>query len=377
MKNTFFIAGEKLIVPGNALTINKFKVQSIPRAYDVIFSQENTSSQINNALKENKNNLLLIDKNIYNIIGPLKIEKKRILPVEASEKFKTWSGVSRVIKFLQKNSFSKGEELIVIGGGTVQDVGAFVGAIFKRGVSWTFLPTTLLAMSDSCIGGKTGINYEGAKNQLALFSAPSRVIINTEFLKTLNTREIFSGLGEIIKLGITGGKNMVGIFTEEVNNGSVKNFTSFNRIIKMSLAVKKTVVECDEFELNVRKSMNYGHTVGHALESLSGYLIPHGQAVVAGMLIANELSVRRGLLSAMTNKKLRTILIPLLPREIKSIIKKLSLYNLAELLKKDKKSLSGKAVFVLIKDFGNTIFFPITIDKKLVSEIKAIIKNLF
>jgi 3-dehydroquinate synthase len=232
-------------------------------------------------------------------------------------------------------------------------------------------------MCDSCIGGKTGINYEGVKNQLALFSAPARVIINTEFLKTLPEREILSGLGEIIKLAITGGKNMVDIFNQEVKRGKVKNFDSFNRLIKMSLAVKKSVVERDEFELNIRKSLNYGHTIGHALESLSHYAIPHGQAVATGTLIVNELAVNRKLLTTAANKKLHSVLISLLSPEIKSIIKKLSLNDLAQLLKKDKKSLSGKAIFILIKNPGDTIFFPVTIDKGLILEIKNIIKKLF
>ena len=152
-------------------------------------------------------------------------------------------------------------------------------------------------MSDSCIGGKAGVNYKGAKNQLALFSAPNEVIINPSFINTLEKKDIQSGLGEILKLYITGGPAMLSTYDRCIKNGTIVNKDDAKSLIMGALAIKKAVIELDEFELNIRKALNYGHTLGHAIESISNYAIPHGVAVVVGMMLVNQMSCERGLLA--------------------------------------------------------------------------------
>ena len=230
-------------------------------------------------------------------------------------------------------------------------------------------------MCDSCIGGKTGINYHKAKNQLALFSAPRQVIICPAFLRTLHAREIKSGLGEILKLFITGGEKLLAQFPRYVSkDGEVKDFASFTPLILGALGVKKQIVEKDEFELNIRKSLNYGHTLGHAIEVLSDYAIPHGQAVTMGVLIVNEMSRRRGLLSQKECDEIRQLARNLFQsaRLSANIVK-----ELPSLLLKDKKSVGNAVNFVFIKRPGETVFVKLEVNDALTQELLDIMHGEF
>ncbi len=317
-------------------------------------------------------------KNIYKIYGKnIKIEKDKVFVARATEEFKTIEGVLKVVDFLQKNKLTKGEKLIVAGGGIIQDVGAFTGAVFKRGIFWVYVPTTLLSMCDSCIGGKTGINHGNAKNQLALFSAPAEVIINVNFLKTLDPSAINSGMGEILKLVITGGGSFLDAYSKNVTNGKVINFPVYRKLILAALAVKKAIVEEDEFELNHRRSLNYGHTMGHVVEVLSNYRIPHGQAVIIGVIIADRLSLNRNMISEKEVESIEKLSLELLSPEIRGIVRALKVEEMASLLQKDKKTLGNKIYFVLIRKPGDTIFVPIEINSSFVSEIEEIMRRFF
>jgi len=374
-KITFKIEDKLFYLADNFTKVNSFGVDSIPRPYKVIWQDKLRPYElINELVSENKKNLLLIDKNIYGIFSKyLKIDKNRIFFAEATEKFKTLNGIIDMIGFLQKNNFTKGEKLIVVGGGIIQDVGAFVGACYKRGIPWVHLPTTLLSMCDSCIGGKTGINYNNAKNQLGLFSAPYQVIINPIFLNGLKERELRSGLGEILKLSITGGKQLVSDYKKLVSGGKVVKHSAYKQLILGALGVKRSIVEIDEFDLNYRQALNYGHTVGHAIEALSEYRIPHGQAVVLGMIIANELSSRLSMLGQREKEELDRLLFDLLDMKT---VQGIALSGIKELLKKDKKA-SGKFInFVMLKSIGNIKFVSLKIDSSFADEISAILSKI-
>jgi 3-dehydroquinate synthase len=207
--------------------------------------------------------------------------------VEAIEENKNIDTVLRVCEQLLQYEFDRGQTLIVIGGGIVQDIGAYTAKTFKRGIEWVYVPTTLLSQSDSCIGGKTALNFKNYKNQLALFSAPKKVVIDVSFLKTLSERDMISGYGEIAKLFITGGSYYI------------NNFDAFDieTTIYHSLSIKKAIVEVDEFEIRERKSLNYGHSFGHAIESVMNYEIPHGEAVLLGIELINRLFTNSSLIT--------------------------------------------------------------------------------
>ena len=192
--------------------------------------------------------------------------------IEARETNKTIETVMRIIKNIKPDTI----RIVVLGGGLVQDVGSFVSSIYNRGIQWVYFPTTLLSMADSCIGSKTSLNTD-FKNKIGTFYSPSAVYINITFLETLDVIHIKSGLGEILKLCAIG--NVLHMY----NTNDIPN------MIKLALVIKKSVVEADLYDKNIRKGLNYGHTIGHAIEVLSEYRVPHGLAVVHGMLLMNRI----------------------------------------------------------------------------------------
>ena len=248
--------------------------------------------------------------------------------------------------------FDKGNELVVIGGGITQDLGAYTAKTFKRGIKWAYIPTTLLSQCDSCIGGKTALNFKQYKNQLALFSAPNRVIIDSNYIKTLNRDDMISGMGEIVKLFLTGGSYYV------------DNFESFSLQEKVfhSLAIKKSVIEKDEFENLERKSLNYGHSFGHAIEAVTKYQIPHGEAVLLGIEIINKLFKNNPQITAMVEK------LPSLRR-----IKNISAKELVSVARTDKKVKNGVISLVVVPEAGVTKFVETPLDKDLEKRLHEVL----
>ena len=252
-------------------------IKSYNKNYNVIYNSDTAENIIKTYY--NNGDLIILDKNIYNLyLQDILHSGFNYYIFNATEENKTIDSVLNIIDNM--NTFTKKNKLIIIGGGITQDVGGFVAGIYKRGVNWLLIPTTLLAMTDSCIGGKVGVNRT-SKNILGMFSAPDKVIISSIFFNTLNNDMIYSGLGEAFKLSLIGGINTYNYFKE---NWQTKNYIN---IIKMSTSVKKVIIEKDELELYERKVLNYGHTIGHAIESTTNYEIPHGIAVLIGMYLIN------------------------------------------------------------------------------------------
>lgn len=374
----FTIEHEAFFCDADLVKAKQFTIQSIPRPYIVTCEENhNPFESISTLLQKNKKNVLIIDAKIFDIYQPhFDTESDRIFIAKASENFKDLDSVTKILDFLQKNEFTKGEQLIVVGGGIIQDISAFVAAIYKRGISFVHFPTTLLAMCDSCIGGKASVNYNGVKNQLALFSTPSAVYINYHFLKTLSSNEINSGLGEILKLCIIGGNYFIKLYSENVINGKVKSFSVFKNLIMAALCIKKSVIEADEFELNHRRSLNYGHTLGHAIETLSKYYIPHGQAVVVGMVLANELSYAQGLLSTDNLITLNKLCFNLINQHVLSCLRKITLENIIEVVQKDKKTIGQHVNFILLNAPGNIGIVKLKLNEKLLSDIHSAFNKL-
>lgn len=371
----FSIEGRNFSFPCSFLNSDQFTVRSVPRPYQVTFVHEAPDATLNRLACDVDNTLLFIDANVYSIYKDrIDFPPLRTLVAEATEGFKTLAGVEQLTDFLENHNFTKADRLIVVGGGIIQDVGAFAGCCFKRGIRWTYLPTTLLSMCDSCIGGKTGINYKGAKNQLALFSSPADVVINDGFLNTLNPKDIKSGMGEILKLLVTGGNELLEVYRTRVQNGRVLASSDYPCLIRSALGVKKLVVEEDEFELDLRRSLNYGHTVGHAIEVLSGFQIPHGAAVSMGIVVANSLSVARGMMLPQEAAGIRNLAVDLLGG---LSLGGVYVEELECLLRKDKKTLGGKATMILMERAGVTRFVPVEMTADFVRQIADIIASEF
>jgi 3-dehydroquinate synthase len=231
-------------------------------------------------------------------------------------------------------------------------------------------------MADSCIGAKSAINYGGSKNLIGLFSAPREVFINTTFLKTLNKRDVLSGYGEIIKLCIVGGESTIKEFkkVKDLQNGDL--LFKIDVLIKTALMVKKSVITEDEFENNIRKALNYGHTIGHAIEPIVKYKIPHGIAVLIGMFVENYISNEYGYLDTQSCNMLNKIIIDYIDKKSLSHLKLVIVTELLLHMKKDKKNESMNISFAVPIAVGHFKVLQLKNDNKLIFTIDNSLKNL-
>jgi 3-dehydroquinate synthase len=237
---------------------------------------------------------VLIDLEISRLYPELMsvLPEDKYLKVHSSEANKSLSKVAEISEWLMDSGATKTTHLVGIGGGVVQDLSTFVSHIYYRGIDWTFIPTTLLSQADSCVGSKCALNLNGHKNQLGVVHTPKSVVVFPGFLETLPHSEIQSGFGEIAKLAVTGENQFLPEFKTYLRKYGVSN-NNLEEIIYCSLNAKKYVIDQDEYESDLRRVLNYGHSFGHALESLTENLIVHGDAVVVGMDIINFIGLQR------------------------------------------------------------------------------------
>jgi 3-dehydroquinate synthase len=208
-----------------------------------------------------------------------------------------------------EKGFDRKDAIIALGGGVAGDAAGFLASIYMRGVPFIQIPTTLLAMIDSSIGGKTGVNLLEGKNLIGTFYQPKAVFIDTNFLKTLPKTQIRNGLAEIIKCSIIKDKKLFTIIEKELPKILSLEPKTLNKIIRQTVAIKTKIVEKDEKESNERMLLNYGHTYGHAIEKLSGYKLLHGYAVSIGMVLANKMAVEKKILDKKSAERIKILLI--------------------------------------------------------------------
>ena len=334
-------------------------IKSYNKIYNVFYNQNSLSKIINEEYEIN--DFIVIDRNVYNLdkFCLENIDSKYIFIFDAIENNKNMESVLQIVDLLFEVKFNKKNKLLVIGGGITQDVGGFVSAIYKRGIKWTLVPTTILSMTDSCIGGKVGVNRV-SKNMLGLFCSPNKVIISDYFIGSLKKDDIISGIGEALKLSLIGGKNSYHYFQNNYNENTI----NYINLIKMSTSVKKLIIEVDELENNERRVLNYGHTFGHALESASNYFIPHGIAVIFGMYIINKLFYQDKYVN------LNNYMISIIPDKFKKI--KISYELFINSVLNDKKNDGDNVCFILLDEIGNSKFVL-----KKITEINNDLKNIF
>jgi 3-dehydroquinate synthase len=242
----------------------------------------------------------VVDQNVWRLYSDtlLKtIDPENILLLQAEEERKSLETVLEVYNYLIKRSAKRNMTLISIGGGIIQDITGFACNTLYRGINWIFVPTTLLAQADSCIGSKTSLNYLHNKNLIGSFYPPSHVHIYTPFLATLENDYFFSGMGEVVKLAIVGGESTMQEMVDLLPAALERAPETLAACVNRSLAIKQGYIAGDEFDTGRRNMLNFGHCFGHALESTSNFQIPHGQAVVIGIMLANIVARERGLLS--------------------------------------------------------------------------------
>ncbi len=319
--------------------------------------------------------IFLIDENVWHLYRKQfsYFEKSNsIICLPSGEKTKSFDAAGKLIFDLMELGFKRNHRLIAVGGGIVQDAVAFVASILFRGVEWIFVPTTLLAQGDSCIGSKTSVNFDNYKNLLGGFYPPSNIYIDAAFLDTLSDHEIRSGLGEMLHFFMIGGRSDFEIFRDNFEH-CFDDKNAIKKLTERSLEIKKEMIERDEFDEGPRKVFNYGHTFGHALEGITNYQIPHGIAVSYGMDMANKVSVYLGLLEENIALESRKLLSQVWGN---TVFPKIDTKEYLNLLSKDKKNVGSKLNLILTSGWGN-MFMQEVIPDEGFSELVNQILNFY
>lgn len=338
--------------------------------YTIHFNKE-SYTYLNNYLKENNFSKIffIADENTNELclpkILPL-IETEvpfEIIELEAGEENKTIETCTQVWKVLIELGADRKSLIINIGGGVITDMGGFIASTYKRGILFINIPTTLLSMVDASVGGKNGVDLDGLKNQIGTITNPAMVIIDSAFLETLSQREMKSGLAEMLKHGLIAKKT----HWEKFKKLAEIDFDSFDELIAESVEIKNNIVTQDPTENGIRKALNFGHTLGHAIETLflenpEKENLLHGEAIAAGMILESYISLKKGLISNEEYSEIKSYLLSIYePITFEENDK----FDIINLLIHDKKNEYGKVQFALLNGIGN-ISINQTADNELI-----------
>lgn len=278
-----------------------------------------------------------------------------IITIEACENDKTIDTVISIWNKLLEYHCDRKTVMLLLGGGIVCDTGGFAASTFKRGISYISIPTTLLAQTDAAWGGKNGVNFNNIKNQIGLFNNPNLIAVNTSFLKTLPERQLKSGMAEIIKHAIIGDKSIFKYIEQ-----TPKDDEYYKKLLIKSIAVKKSVIDVDFKENGKRKILNFGHTIGHAIEAAMLNKITHGEAIRLGMIAAIKISSEYFHFDINDYSKY----IKIIEDNNSPTINKDDISLIMKIMKDDKKNYNGNINFVLMKDIENMVIdVPVSEDK--------------
>lgn len=331
-------------------------MQSIKANNYNVYFKENGYQSLNNLISEKKYSSLfiLVDENtnehclskfIPNLEVDIPIE---IIEIEAGESIKNITTCVEIWSVLSDLGADRKSALINLGGGVITDIGGFIASTFKRGIDFINVPTTLLGMVDASIGGKNGVDLGTLKNQIGVINVPQLVLIDSVFLETLSQKEMRSGLAEMLKHGLIYDKK----YWKEFQDLSKIDFADFDTLLYRSVEIKNEIVTQDPTENGIRKALNFGHTLGHAIESYfleSETPLLHGEAIAIGMILESHISMKKELLSKEEYYEIKSTL--------KSIYEEHTFtVNDIELIQKllihDKKNEYGKVQFALLKEIG-------------------------
>ncbi len=314
---------------------------------------------INELLKETK--AVVIDENVYELYKmTYNFNISTLIFIDAKEYKKTPEFALKLCEQLMLKGVKRKDKIIALGGGITQDLVTFSTSILYRGIKWIWLPTTLLAQADSCIGGKSSLNYKSWKNIIGNFYPPSQIIIQSDFLKTLKEDDIRSGIGEIIKVHLLSGKKSIEYIISKLENYK-HNKDIMSEIIFNSLKLKNKILEIDPLDQGLRLKMNYGHSFGHALEASTNFAISHGIAVTVGIDMANYLALKLNKLSSSEFNLLHNFIISNLKE--KDYIS-FEFDDFITALKRDKKNDNQNYNLIIPISFGEVEITSLPIDDK-------------
>ncbi len=312
-----------------------------------------TSPELKNKLHSfSQKKIIIADSKVAQLYG---INLQNILNCELisfphGEQNKTRETKQQIENELFKKKLGRDTLIIALGGGVTTDISGFIAATYCRGVPCIYIPTTLLAMVDASIGGKTGINTPFGKNTVGTFTQPNAVFIDSYFLETLSEPEFMSGFIELLKHSLIYDKALYLELKKNINSIKSKNYSYLNEIIYKSCLIKKQIVEQDETESSLRAILNFGHNIAHAIETIENYSMPHGTAVAIGMIVESYLSTRLNLLSNQEFEDIKQFI------ESTGLNLTTNAFNhknqFISLLQQDKKTKNNDCHFILLQSIG-------------------------
>lgn len=341
---------------------------SIPASslnYDIEISSNIAEKYIEN--HHNNGGFFIVDRNVFDLYKNI-MPKDRVYIFDASEENKTLQSIESILNWLLNNKGLRDSSIMAIGGGITGDIAGFASSIYMRGIKVIQMPTTLLSMVDSSVGGKTGVNFCGIKNNIGAFHQPSKVIIDLNFLKTLSLDEYLNGFAEVIKIAAISDNEF---FTYLSNNKSAildRNVDVMEQVIYKSCRLKADIVEADEKESGKRKLLNFGHTIAHAIESDSNHNIHHGYAVAIGMMYETEYACLNKYADDEVYNKMKNILLDF---GYKVEYKPKNIENFEKAIAKDKKA-TKNGISLALTGYG---LKGIIIDGVIVSDIVSLFKK--
>lgn len=315
--------------------------------YDIIL-ERGALQKVGELLRLNRQVLIVTDDGVpeeYACLVASQCERPHVLTIKSGEASKSFDALQTLLNAMLDCSFTRSDCVVAVGGGVVGDLSGFAASCYMRGIDFYNIPTTLLSQVDSSIGGKTAVDFGGVKNIVGAFYQPSRVIIDPSVLETLDVRQLHAGLAEAIKMAATSDKELFEL-TEKSENLS----EDIDEIIYRSLLIKKDVIEKDPEEKGLRRVLNFGHTVGHAIESLNAGALLHGECVAAGMLPMCSPEVRERLLPVLKKYSL--------PTKINCGSSELKRY-----MSHDKKVQTGQVNAVLVDEIGSFRLCKMSLDE--------------
>lgn len=347
--------------------------------YDIVFSAsfEELPVELEKLDIQDKKVCIITDSNVAKLYGEeiLRLLKDScresvIYTFPAGEEYKTLDTVRDAYQFLITGKFGRKDLLIALGGGVVGDVTGFVAATYLRGVDFIQIPTTLLAQSDSSIGGKTGVDFDGYKNMVGAFYMPKLVYMNAATLKTLDDRQFFNGFAEVMKHGLIKDGMFYEWLLDKMYEIHDRDLETLLEMIKRSCMVKKLVVEKDPKEKGDRALLNFGHTIGHAIEKAKNFTLSHGECVALGCVAAAFISWKHEWLSMEEYYEIRDMFVPF---ELPISIEDISPEEILALTKSDKKTEGNTIKFVLLKKVGKAVIDLNVTDEDILNAVKELL----
>ena len=346
--------------------------------YDIVFTD--SFDLLINELQafdvENRRVAVIADSNTAVLFGDKVIQlleghctQSLLYSFPAGESNKTLDTVRDIYKALIEAKFDRKDLLIALGGGVVGDVTGFVAATYLRGVDFIQIPTTMIAQSDSSIGGKTGVDFDGYKNMVGAFYMPKLVYMNVATLKELDDRQFYAGFAEVMKHGLIKDAMFYEWLLDNMYEIHDRNEAVLEEMIMRSCTVKKLVVEKDPTEKGDRALLNFGHTIGHAIEKAMNFEMVHGECIALGMVAAAYISWKHNWLSMEEYYEVRDMFVPFnLPISIDSIDPE----EILRLTKSDKKMEGTQIKFVLLKKVGKAVIDKTVTDEEILDAIREI-----